>query len=60
MFKEIGEVMLLNWAFIFLILALIAAVLGFGGIAKDSANIAKILFVIFLVIFIVSFFFNRV
>ena len=51
--------MLLDWAFIFLILALIAAVLGFGGIAQESAGIAKILFIIFLVIFIVSFFFNR-
>ena len=51
--------MLLNWAFIFLILALVAAVLGFGGIAKESAGIAKILFIVFLIIFIISFFFNR-
>lgn len=52
--------MLLNWAFIFLVLALIAAVLGFGGIAKESAGIAKILFIVFLIIFIISFFFNRI
>ena len=52
--------MLLHWAFIFLILALVAAVFGFGGIAQESAGIAKILFVVFLIIFIISFFFNRV
>jgi len=51
--------MLLNWALIFLVLALVAAVLGFGGIARESAGIAKILFFIFLIIFILSFFFNR-
>jgi len=52
--------MLLSWALIFLILALVAGILGFGGIAKESAGIAKILFFIFLVIYIASFFFNRV
>lgn len=52
--------MLLNWALIFLVFALIAGVLGFGGIAKESAGIAKVLFIVFLVIFLVSFFFNRV
>lgn len=52
--------MLLDWAFIFLVLALIAAVLGFGGIARESAGIAKILFFIFIIIFIVSFIFNRI
>jgi uncharacterized membrane protein YtjA (UPF0391 family) len=50
--------MLLDWAFIFLILALIAGVLGFGGLAGESMGIAKILFVVFLVIFIISFFFR--
>jgi uncharacterized membrane protein YtjA (UPF0391 family) len=51
----IGEVMLLDWAIIFLVLALIAGILGFGGIAKESAGIAKILFVVFLVIYLISF-----
>jgi uncharacterized membrane protein YtjA (UPF0391 family) len=51
--------MLLNWAIIFLILALVAGVLGFGGIARESAGIAKILFFVFIVIYIASFFFNR-
>lgn len=51
--------MLLNWALIFLVLALIAGVLGFGGIAQESAGIAKILFLVFIIIYIASFFFNR-
>jgi uncharacterized membrane protein YtjA (UPF0391 family) len=46
---------MLGWAITFLIIALIAAVLGFGGIAAASAGIAKILFVVFLVMCIVSF-----
>ena len=37
-----------------LVLALIAAVLGFGGIAASFAGIAQILFYIFLVLFIIS------
>jgi len=49
---------MLNWAFSFLVLALIAAVLGFGGIAAGASEIAKILFFVFLVMFIVSFFIN--
>jgi uncharacterized membrane protein YtjA (UPF0391 family) len=39
---------MLNWALIFLVIALIAAVLGFGGIAAAAAGIAKLLFVIVL------------
>ncbi len=35
---------MLNYAFLFLIVALIAAVLGFGVIAGTAATIAKILF----------------
>lgn len=45
---------MLRWAAAFFILALIAAVLGFGGIAVASAGIAKILFFIFLVVFAIS------
>lgn len=45
---------MLNWALSFLVLALIAGVLGFGGIAATSMEIAKILFVVFLVLFLVS------
>lgn len=45
---------MLSWALTFLVLALIAAVLGFGGIAGASVGIAKILFFAFLVLFLVS------
>jgi uncharacterized membrane protein YtjA (UPF0391 family) len=45
---------MLRWALAFFIVALLAAVLGFGGIAAASAGIAKILFFLFLVLFAVS------
>jgi uncharacterized membrane protein YtjA (UPF0391 family) len=45
---------MLRWAVGFFIVALIAAVLGFSGIALAAAGIAKILFYIFLVLFLVS------
>jgi uncharacterized membrane protein YtjA (UPF0391 family) len=44
---------LLTWAVIFLVIALIAAALGFGGIASAASGIAKILFFVFLAIFII-------
>lgn len=49
---------MLSWAFSFLVLALIAAVFGFGGIAAGASEIAKILFFVFLVLFVVSFIAN--
>jgi uncharacterized membrane protein YtjA (UPF0391 family) len=45
---------MLYWAFTFFVVALLAAILGFGGIAVAAAGIAKILFFIFLVLFLVS------
>ena len=45
---------MLYWAFVFFILALIAAVFGFGGIASGAATIAKFLFFAFVVVFVVS------
>ncbi len=45
---------MLSWALTFLVLALIAAVLGFGGLASGMAGIAKILFFVFLVVFVIS------
>ncbi|MBF0849818.1 DUF1328 domain-containing protein [Gluconobacter sp. R71646] len=50
---------LLRWTIAFLILALCAAVLGFGGISADFAYIGKILFFIFLVLLIISLIFGR-
>jgi uncharacterized membrane protein YtjA (UPF0391 family) len=46
---------MLRWAFSFLILALIAGVLGFGGVAVISVEIARILFIAFLVLFAITF-----
>ena len=47
---------MLHWALMFLVIALVAAVLGFGVIAGTAASIAKILFFVFLVLFIISLF----
>jgi uncharacterized membrane protein YtjA (UPF0391 family) len=43
---------MLYWAFVFLVISIIAAIFGFGGIAAGAAVIAKILFGVFLIIFI--------
>jgi len=45
---------MLKWTIIFLVIALIAALLGFGGIAAGAAEIAEILFYIFIVLFLIS------
>lgn len=45
---------MLRWALIFLVVALIAAAFGFGGLAGTAVGIAKILFFVFLVLFLVS------
>jgi uncharacterized membrane protein YtjA (UPF0391 family) len=45
--------MTLKWAPIFLVVSLIAALFGFTGICAASADIARVLFFIFLVIFVV-------
>jgi uncharacterized membrane protein YtjA (UPF0391 family) len=40
--------MLLKWAAIFLVIALVAAAFGFTGVAEGAADIAKVLFYMFL------------
>ena len=45
---------MLGWAFTFLVIAIIAAVFGFGGIAATASSIAQNLFVVFLALFVVS------
>jgi len=45
---------MLHYALVFFVIAIIAAVFGFGGIAVASAGIAKILFYLFLVMFLVT------
>ncbi len=43
---------MLRWAVIFLIIALVAALFGFTDIAAASAGIAKVLFGLFLILFL--------
>ena len=45
---------MLGWALTFLVVALIAAVLGFGGIAGLSMEIAKIIFFVAILLFAIS------
>lgn len=45
---------MLNYAIIFLIIAVLAGVLGFGFVSGTAAMIAKICFVVFLVLFLFS------
>lgn len=45
---------MLSWALAFLVIALIAAFFGFSGVYLAAAGIAKILFFVFLVLFVVS------
>lgn len=51
--------LMLRWAIIFLVLALVAGALGAGGVAGLSMNIAYVLFVIFLILMVVHFFTGR-
>ena len=44
---------LLRWALLFLVVALIAALFGFGGIAAGATDIAKTLFYIFIALFVI-------
>jgi uncharacterized membrane protein YtjA (UPF0391 family) len=51
-----GEVVLamLSWVVTFLIIALVAAVLGFGGIAGAAVEIAKVIFFIAILLFLIA------
>jgi uncharacterized membrane protein YtjA (UPF0391 family) len=50
---------MLHWTAVFFVVAIIAAVFGFGGIAASAAGMAKILFVVFLVLAGISLLFGR-
>jgi len=47
------DAVMLYWALLFLIVAIVAGALGFGGVASTATGIAKVLFVIFLIVFLV-------
>jgi uncharacterized membrane protein YtjA (UPF0391 family) len=48
------EAPMLGWAIMFFVVAIIAAIFGFGGIAGAAAGIAQVLFFVFLILFAVS------
>lgn len=50
--------LMLRWSVIFFIIAIVAAIFGFGGIAEGAASIAKVLFFIFLALFIITILFG--
>lgn len=45
---------MLYWAAVFFVIAIVAAVFGFGGIAAGASSIAQVLFFIFVILFVVS------
>lgn len=48
-----------SWAILFLVIAVIAAGLGFGGLAGTAAMAAKIVFVVGLILFVIALVFKR-
>ena len=51
---------MLHYAVVFFVIALVAALFGFGGIAAGAVDIAKVLFFIFIVLAVVTFVFNLI
>ncbi len=45
---------MLQWALSFLVIALLAAIFGFGGVAAVSIELARILFFVFIVLFLIT------
>ena len=45
---------MLNWGLIFVVVAVIGALLGFTGVANEAAGIAKAICVLFLTLFVLS------
>jgi uncharacterized membrane protein YtjA (UPF0391 family) len=50
---------MLRWALIFFVVAIVAAIFGFGGIAGDAAWIGKILLFVFLILAVLSLIMGR-
>jgi uncharacterized membrane protein YtjA (UPF0391 family) len=51
---------MLSWAIGFLVIAIVAALFGFGGVASASAGIAQILFFVFIALFVIALIANAV
>ncbi|AYD48361.1 MAG TPA: DUF1328 domain-containing protein [Arachidicoccus soli] len=50
---------MLRWTIIFLVIALVAAIFGFTGVMVAAAGIAKVIFTIFVILFLLSLIFGR-
>jgi uncharacterized membrane protein YtjA (UPF0391 family) len=55
---NLNQSFMLRWSVIFFVIAIIAAIFGFGGIAEGAADIAKVLFFIFLALFVIAILFG--
>ena len=51
---------MLGWSLFFLLVAIVAAVIGFGGIALTSAGIATMIFYVAIVLFVISLIYSLV
>ena len=51
---------MLNWIITFFLMAVIASVFGFGGLAGDFASIAQFLAGLFIILFVISLIYNLV
>ena len=49
-----GDEAMLYWALVFLLIAILSAVFGFTGVAILAGGIAKVLFFLFLVLFVIT------
>lgn len=56
----ITSIFMLRWSIIFIVIAIVAAIFGFGGVAETATDIAKILFFVFIALFILSFIFGLI
>jgi uncharacterized membrane protein YtjA (UPF0391 family) len=54
-----GESVMASWAIFFFVIALVAALFGFGGIAGDAAWIGQVLLFVFLVLAVISMLMGR-
>jgi uncharacterized membrane protein YtjA (UPF0391 family) len=49
-----NQIVMLKWTAIFLVIALVAAIFGFGGVAEAAASIAKVIFFIFIALVVIT------
>lgn len=52
--KLLNYTIMLRWSLIFFVVAIVAALFGFTGIAQGAASVAQVLFFIFAVLFVIA------